>query len=115
MTRIVTTTYRYKRPPRKRKPVAIEVPMVVKAADPAKTRRVAKPDSTARNDTDAAPAPPATDDRTSRIVTTRRGKGKRYDDLYDMTDEEVRRRGDAADELFRELVRRSTKKDQRDT
>jgi hypothetical protein len=74
-----------------------------------KVRRVAKPDSTPR--TDAAPAPPAIDDRKPRIVTTRR-RGKRFDDLYDMTDEEVRRRGDAADELFRELVRRSTKKDQ---
>jgi hypothetical protein len=29
MTRIVTTTYRYKRPPRKRKAVALEVPAVV--------------------------------------------------------------------------------------
>jgi hypothetical protein len=29
MTRIVTTTYRYKRPPRKRKPVEIEGPTVV--------------------------------------------------------------------------------------
>ena len=29
MTRIVTTTYRYKRPPRKRKAVALEAPAVV--------------------------------------------------------------------------------------
>ena len=29
MTRIVTTTYRYKRPPRKRKAVALDVPAVV--------------------------------------------------------------------------------------
>ena len=29
--RIVTTHYRYKRPPGKRKPVALEVPAVVKA------------------------------------------------------------------------------------
>jgi hypothetical protein len=38
MTRIVRTTYRYKRPPRRKKPVALEVPAVVKAADPAKAR-----------------------------------------------------------------------------
>jgi hypothetical protein len=31
MTRIVTTHYRYKRPPRKRKPVEIEAPAVVTA------------------------------------------------------------------------------------
>ena len=31
MTRIVTTHYRYKRPPRKRKPVAIEAPAIVTA------------------------------------------------------------------------------------
>ena len=32
MTRIVTTTYRYKRPPRKRKAVEIEGPAVVSCA-----------------------------------------------------------------------------------
>ena len=31
MTRIVTTTYRYKRPPKKRKAVALEVPVIVTA------------------------------------------------------------------------------------
>jgi hypothetical protein len=36
MTRIVRTAYRYKRPPRKRQAVALEVPAVVKAAEPAK-------------------------------------------------------------------------------
>jgi len=34
MTRIVTTTYRYKRPPRKRKAVALEVPAVVQLSKP---------------------------------------------------------------------------------
>ena len=34
MTRIVTTTYRYKLPPRKRKAVAIEAPAVVTAKKP---------------------------------------------------------------------------------
>jgi hypothetical protein len=41
MTRIVTTHYRYKRPPRRKKPVALEVPAVVKATDPAKAYRYA--------------------------------------------------------------------------
>jgi hypothetical protein len=31
MTRIVTYAYRYKRPPRKRKAIALEVPAIVKA------------------------------------------------------------------------------------
>jgi hypothetical protein len=36
---IVTSTYRYKRPPRKRKPVEIDVPVIVTPADPKKGRR----------------------------------------------------------------------------
>jgi hypothetical protein len=39
MARVVTTHYRYKRPPRRKKPVALEVPAVVKAADPAKAHQ----------------------------------------------------------------------------
>jgi hypothetical protein len=38
MTRIVRTACRYRRPPRKRQAVALEVPAVVKAAEPAKAR-----------------------------------------------------------------------------
>jgi hypothetical protein len=33
MTRIVRTAYRYKRPPGKRKPVALEVPAIVQAEE----------------------------------------------------------------------------------
>jgi hypothetical protein len=36
MTRIVTAHYRCKRPPRKRKAMALKVPALVEAADPAK-------------------------------------------------------------------------------
>ena len=36
MTRIVRSTYRYKRPPRRKKPLALEVSAVGEAADPAK-------------------------------------------------------------------------------
>ena len=64
---IVTTVYRPKRPPRKRKPQpAIAAPIVAHRAKPG-----------------------------------------RFGDAPDMTDEEHRRRGDAADALFRELVRRA--------
>jgi hypothetical protein len=63
MTRIVTTTYRYKRPPRKRKAVALEVPAVVtrkRAAGPAKSVKAA----------DRLPEQPANDDRKPAIVST---------------------------------------------
>ena len=52
MTGIVTSTYRYKRPPRKRKPVRLEVPAIV--------RRGTKPET---------PPAPANDDRKPAIVT----------------------------------------------
>ena len=42
----------------------------------------------------------------SRIVTVRR-RGKRFADVPDMTPEEHQRRGDAAQALWRELVRRA--------
>jgi hypothetical protein len=37
MTRIVRTTYRYKRPPRKRKAVALEAPAIVTAKSSRRT------------------------------------------------------------------------------
>jgi hypothetical protein len=43
VTRIVRTAYHCKRPPKRKQPVAIEVPAVVRAADPAKARRRAQP------------------------------------------------------------------------
>jgi hypothetical protein len=43
MTRIVRTSYRYKRPPKKRKAAGLDVPAVVKAADPAQVSKRAKP------------------------------------------------------------------------
>ena len=57
MTRIVTSTYRYKRPPRKRKAVPLEGPAIVR-------KGAAKPETT-----------PANDDRKPAIVTsTRHGR-----------------------------------------
>ena len=103
MTRIVRTSYRYKRPPKKRKAAGLEVPTVVKAADPSQVSKRAKP--TPKEST------PAADARTSAIVTIRSRKGAMLAHLLeDMTPEEHRRRGDAADALFREVVRRATGK-----
>ena len=82
---IVHYEYRYKRPPRKKKPVALEVPAVV-------TRRKPAPGKV------EAP-PPAK----SAIVTIRK-PGKGY--VPDLTPEEHQRRGDAAEALFREMKRR---------
>ena len=54
--------------------------------------------------------PPANDDRKPAIVTARR-RGKRIPDVPEMTPEEDRRRGEAADAMWREPVRRATAKD----
>ena len=56
------------------------------------------------------PPPPANDDRKSAIVTAKRRPG-RFGDVPDMTLEEHRWRGDVADALFREMVRRAAGKD----
>jgi hypothetical protein len=56
MTRIVTSTYRYKRPPRKRKPVLIEVPAIVTPR-----KRAVLPTDEPKLPPPAAP-PPANDD-----------------------------------------------------
>jgi hypothetical protein len=100
MARIVTTQYRYKRPPKKRKPVTIEVPEVVTVRD---RKRVAKQQGP--DEPEATPKP-ANDDRKARIVTTRPKRG-RFGEVEDLAPEEYRRRGDAAEALFRELVRRA--------
>jgi hypothetical protein len=115
MTRIVTTHYRYKPPPRKRKAVPLEAPAVVTPKrkrvlstdrpklEPASTIvQKAKP----CNDNRPDPALLPTDGKKSAIVTARK-PGKRYADVPDMTPEEHQRRGDAATALWRELVRRS--------
>jgi hypothetical protein len=56
----------------------------------------------------AIPAP-ANGDR-KPIVTAKRRRG-RFGDAPDLTPEEHRRRGDAADAMFREMVRRATARD----
>ena len=106
---IVTTAYRYKRPAKKRKAVALAGPAIV--------RKQGRADAAVPPDRVDDP-PPANDDRkpdlpeTGRpsIVTARR-PGARRVDVPDLTPEEYQRRGDAADALWRELVRRATSKD----
>ena len=113
-TRIVTYTHRPKRSPRKRKAVAIAWPAIVTKASrrapadmpPVDDQEPAAPPP-ANDDAPAAPAPPAAK---SAIVRVRR-RGKRNADVPDMTPEERQRRGDAADALWVELVRRATGKD----
>jgi hypothetical protein len=56
----------------------------------------------AENDHRPEPAP------TSRIVTARSSPRKKFSDAPDLTPEEHQRRGDAANALFRELVRQAT-------
>ena len=54
--------------------------------------------------------PAANVDRKPAIVTAKRRPG-RFGEVPDMTLEEHRRRGEAADTLFREMVRRAAGKD----
>ena len=101
-TRIVTTHYRYKRPPRKRKAVPLEGPAIV-------GKRASRPlDGTRAECSGSAPhcarQPTTTGSRRS---SPRSARGRGIVDVPDMTPEEHRRRGDAADALFREMVRRA--------
>ena len=87
MPHIVTSTYRYKRPPRKRKAVALEVPAIV--------RRIALSaisQSLQDGGSDAASVEKqqiaANEDRKSAIVTVRR-KGRA--EVPNMTPEELQR------------------------
>jgi hypothetical protein len=79
MTRIVTSRYRYKPPPRRKKAAALEVPAVVKAADPERANKRGRWQTPTREP--AAPSPPANDDpkpepppAASAIVTIRSRK-----------------------------------------
>jgi len=97
VTRIVTTHYRYKRPPKKRKAVALTGSAIVRKQASAD----ATPPRPAEEPTPAkSPAPGA---RKSAIVTI-----KRKSRAPDLSPEELQRRADAADALWHELVRRST-------
>ena len=98
MVRIVTYAHRYKRPPKKRKAVALEVP----ATTPGKGRAVrAAPLEAARPPADGKPVAPV-------IVRTKSRRASVFADVPDITPEEHKRRGDAAQALWHELVRRAT-------
>ena len=115
MTRIVRTAYRYKRPPGKRKPVAIEVPAVItatskrrKAAAEAKAALAASL-KLAPGEPELKPAAAPSQGAAAKpaIVTIRRKTAKLLPSgLLPETPEEHRRRGDAADAMFRKIVHR---------
>jgi hypothetical protein len=102
---IVTTHYRYKRPPRKRKAVALDVPAIVKPAPTKKQRGpvIRTKGAEAVNDNGDQP-------RAAAIVTAKNPRRGRFGDVPDMTPEEHKRRGDAADALFREMKRQIAEK-----
>ena len=100
---IVTPTYRPKRAPRKKRkqpPIANRIvepePMKPRKGPMIRLREDAEPFAT--ND----PAP-----KRSAIVTQKRKPNAMHAHLFeDLTEEEVLRRADAAEELFRDIVRR---------
>jgi hypothetical protein len=117
MTRIVTTHYRYQRPPRRKKAVTLEVPAVITAAS--KRRRVSAEAKAALaaslkqppGEPERKPADAPQRAAKAAIVTIRRQSTRILPpDLLPETPEEHRRRGDAADAMWRELVRRATGK-----
>src|SRR5579859_6401215 len=97
MARIVTTQYRYKRPPKKRKPVTLAGPAITTVKRTRGERKKPNPPPPANDDERPSPKQPA-------IVAARPRRG-RFGDVPEMTPEEHQQRGDAADTLIRELVR----------
>jgi hypothetical protein len=106
MTHIVTTHYRYKRPPRKRKPIEIEGPAIVRKRGRADVVAPPTPVEEPKpgNDNRPAAATSPHDGTKSAIVTIKRRS--RFRDAPDLTPEEYQRRAAAADAMWRELVRR---------
>jgi hypothetical protein len=94
---IVTYVHRPKRPPLKKAQAAVIIGAAIVTAKSKRTHRQVA-DVVASNE-------PAT------IVTAKnRHRRGRLGDVPDMAPEEHKRRGDAADALFRELVRQATGK-----
>ena len=101
-TVIVHTTYRYKRPP-KRKP-SVEIPQRIVSAKKPKPG----PSVPAIGEAVTERKPAQTAAITNRIVTAPRKHSSRFGPVQDIDAEEHQRRGDAAVALFKELVRRAT-------
>jgi hypothetical protein len=79
--------------------VALDMPAIVRAGKVASGRS-----------TPPTPVTAANDDRKSAIVTAKNPRRGRFGDVPDMTPEEHKRRGDAADALFREMKRQIAEK-----
>ena len=92
---IVTRFYRPKRARKRKAPVALSVPTIV----PPKGKRTSSRGATKS-------------DEPSRIVTARNPSrsARSFGDVPDMTPEEHKQRGDAADELFRRMKREIAEK-----
>jgi hypothetical protein len=112
MACIVTYAHRYKRPRRRKKAQPLEVPAIIRAADPAKARKRAT--TVRQSDEVTAERPPANDARKpvesstqraskSSIVTSRRRS--RFGEAPDLTPEELQRRRDAADAMMQDFKR----------
>lgn len=119
---IVRTAYRYKRPPRKRKPnpAALTMPKIIHAKTPKPGRVLSRLNSSDQGLDDATSEPlPIVGQKsvvtswkpaTKSSIVTARNPGKRHVNAPEITSEEHKRRGDAADALFREMKRRIAEK-----
>ena len=112
---IVTSTYRYKPPPKRKGRKLAEIIVTAKgsrrpvgvgeaAAEVRTHAHLAASDIQTSTPLGKAPAP-ANDDRKSAIVAARK-PGSWRPAVPDMTPEEHKRRGDGADAMFREMKRR---------
>ncbi|HXB49523.1 MAG TPA: hypothetical protein VNW50_17300 [Streptosporangiaceae bacterium] len=113
---IVTTHYRYKPPPRKRKAAPLAGPAVVtpkrKPAVANKPEPAAVIACKAKPCNDNCPEPEHLPDAGKKpAIVTARKPGKRYAVAPDMTPGEHQRRGEAAGALWRGLVGQATAKD----
>jgi hypothetical protein len=97
-SKIITYVHRPKRPPRKRKSVALAGPAIVRKAKPGNDTRPPE----------ASVFPPLGEKPT---IVMAQSQGRQNADVPDMTPEEFQRRVDAADALWLELVRGATSKD----
>ena len=100
MARTATNQYRYKRLPRKKPAVPLAGPAITTVKRTRGERNKQNPPPPANDDEKPSPKQPA-------IVIARPKRG-RFGEVEDMTPAEHRRRCDAAEELFREMVRKAT-------
>jgi hypothetical protein len=105
---IVTYLHKPKRPKKRRAQIAAIIgPRIVTARKP-RPRSGIGPEQIAAARRDPVPADPLPAARKSAIVTAKPKHMTRFGPVQDLDAEEHQRRGDAAVELFKELVRRAT-------